>query len=195
MLSAPLVLQTLYLHYFPLRDLIAFYLTLDISCEIQWLNFQCECIHCFCGRVARANSTLQTWIQKPSHMSRYCCKWKWEECFIMQIISRVSGFQRTHSYEEGVSLREKLTNMVHHPIFKNLIITPDFLACTCWHLFEQYIPWLAPWGLGFVSHMYCLVFLCTQAHTQADKYYSGNYPQYEKETRGCPLFSAQCAAC
>lgn len=56
----PQCCRCFYLHYFPLRDLIAFYLTLDISCETQWVHFQYESIHWVCGRMARANAT-QIW--------------------------------------------------------------------------------------------------------------------------------------
>lgn len=93
MLSAPSVLQTLYLHYFPLRDLIAFYLTLDISCEIQWLRFQYESIHCFRGRMARANSTLQTWIQKPSHVSGYRWEWLWQTRVVFNHTDYLQGLR------------------------------------------------------------------------------------------------------
>lgn len=98
MLSAPSVLQTLYLHYFPLGDLIAFYLTLDISCKIQWLHFQYESIHCFCVRMARANSTLQWWIQKPSHMSRFCWKWLWQMRIVFYHADYLQGLRFLETY-------------------------------------------------------------------------------------------------
>lgn len=66
-------------------------------------------------------------------------------------------------------------NMVHHVINKNLFIISALFACTRWFLCEGYIPGLAPWGLGFISHLlpYCLVF--SWLHL-AEKYNNGNYP-------------------
>lgn len=64
----------------------------------------------------------------------------------MQIISEVSGFLETYTLQEGV------TNMVS-VISRSLIITSGCFAATCWHLSEVYVPGLAPWGLGFISHM------------------------------------------
>lgn len=179
MLSAPSVLQTLYLHYFPLGDLIAFYLTLDISCEIQWLHFQYESIHCFCVRMARANATQQWWIQKPSHMSRFRWKWLWQMRIVFYHADYLQGLRFLETFMVCVfSIHfnspteiliymfgsicdlivwgwstggKKGGKMVYHVINKNLIITPAFFACTCWHLFEQYT-WTGSWGSGFLSH-------------------------------------------
>lgn len=136
MLSAPSVLQTLYLHYFPLRDLIAFYLTLDISCEIQWLHFQYESIHCLRDRMARANSTLQTRIQKASHMSRYrwkCLRQMRTAFFIMQMISKVSGFcffleTCTLSVKSSFS-PSTLSPLYREFIFSSISFTVIWLSC------------------------------------------------------------------
>lgn len=71
-------------------------------------------------------------------------------------------------YEDGVQGGKHGPSVIN----KNLFITSALFACTCWFLFEWYIPGLAPWGLGFISHLYCLVF--SWLHL-AEKYNNGNY--------------------